>query len=225
MSANGITAPGAEIRYQPAVRLAGKPGAADRAREAEKAAQAAAVPSASAVEGTAGSKDSGKVDAYEPASSKPVYAVDMKQIQQMKAETEERMRQLVQQTLSKQITGGETNKLFELIQNAEYTVEDVEQARKDIAEDGYWGVEQTSDRIVKMATALTGGDPSKLDSMMQAFEKGFKEAEKLMGGSLPEISQKTRTAVLDKFQALKDQYSQAQNPTQSAAVAAAAGVS
>ena len=33
------------------------------------------------------------------------------------------------------------------------------QAQKDIAEDGYWGVEQTSERLVSFAKALSGGDP------------------------------------------------------------------
>ena len=39
------------------------------------------------------------------------------------------------------------------------------QAQKDVAEDGYWGVEQTSDRIIDFANALTGGDPSKIEEM------------------------------------------------------------
>ena len=32
------------------------------------------------------------------------------------------------------------------------------QAQKDIAEDGYWGVEQTSERLLSFAKALAGGD-------------------------------------------------------------------
>ena len=75
-----------------------------------------------------------------------------------------------------------------------------------MAEDGYWGVEQTSDRIVKYATALSGGDPEKLDTMISAFEKGFQEATKSWGGTLPDISQRTREAVLDKFDKLKQDY-------------------
>ncbi|MBQ9346636.1 MAG: hypothetical protein IJT94_04750 [Oscillibacter sp.] len=236
MSTNGIVSPGAELLYQRSDRLF-RPQSArteGKAEEAEQtaAASAVAVPASAAesANAAASAADSKKVDSYEPANSnKPAYAVDMKQVQQMKAETEARMYDLVRQTLSRQITGGKTSKFFEMFQNIKYTAEDIEQAKKDVAEDGYWGVEQTSDRIVKMAQALTGGDPSKLDSMIQAFEKGFKAAEKAMGGSLPDISQRTRQAVLDKFQALKDQQVQqtqaVQNPNKSAAVSAAAGVS
>ena len=75
------------------------------------------------------------------------------------------------------------------------------QAQADIAEDGYWGVNQTSDRIVDFAKALTGGDPNKIEEMREAFKKGFKQAEEKWGGELPEISQKTYDAVLEKFDA------------------------
>ena len=73
------------------------------------------------------------------------------------------------------------------------------QAQADIAEDGYWGVSQTSQRILDFATALTGGDPSKIDEMREAFEKGYKLAEKKWGGNLPDISRQTYDAVLDGF--------------------------
>ena len=75
------------------------------------------------------------------------------------------------------------------------------QAQADIAEDGYWGVKQTSDRIVDFAKALCGGDPDKIEEMREAFEKGFKQAEKTWGGELPEISKKTYDAVMEKFDA------------------------
>jgi hypothetical protein len=39
-----------------------------------------------------------------------------------------------------------------------------EQARDLIAEDGYFGVAQTSDRIFETAVALAGNDPEKLDA-------------------------------------------------------------
>ena len=47
------------------------------------------------------------------------------------------------------------------------------QAQADIADDGYWGVNQTSDRILDFAKALTGGDPDQIEKMREAFEKGF----------------------------------------------------
>ena len=139
---------------------------------------------------------------YEP--SKRVYTMDADTVDQMKAELEQRMSNLVQMMMGQQI---KSNDIWEALRTGNFTVDEEtqQQAQRDIAEDGYWGVEQTSDRIIKYATALTGGDPDKLDSMIAAFEQGYAEAEKQWGGTLPELAQQTREAVLQKFQDLKDQ--------------------
>ncbi|MCR5527129.1 MAG: hypothetical protein K6F39_07075 [Lachnospiraceae bacterium] len=78
------------------------------------------------------------------------------------------------------------------------------QAQEDIAEGGYWSVEETSDRIVDFAIALSGNDSSKADELLEAFKKGYEQAEKLWGGELPEISKKTFDSVLDKFDQWKN---------------------
>lgn len=78
------------------------------------------------------------------------------------------------------------------------------QAQKDISDDGYWGVEQTSDRLVSMAKALSGGDSSKADAMISAIEKGFDEATKAWGDKLPDICQKTIDAAKQKLQNWRD---------------------
>ena len=70
---------------------------------------------------------------------------------------------------------------------------------------------------MQYATALTGGDPDKSDAMIEAFEKGYAEAEKQWGGKMPELTQRTREATLKKFQDLKDQYAQKNGATASAA--------
>ena len=77
------------------------------------------------------------------------------------------------------------------------------QAQADIAEDGYWGVEQTSDRILDFAKALSGNDPEKADLLIDAFKKGFEDATKSWGKDLPDISQRTY-AVLEKFDKWKN---------------------
>ena len=133
------------------------------------------------------------------------YTIDTETVEKLKSELQERMANLVQQMLGKQVT---QSNILEAIQEGKFSEEDIEQAKKDTAEDGYWGVEQTSDRMVKFALALTGGDPDKLDSMIEAFEKGYSEAEKQWGGELPELTQRTREATLNKFQDLKDKNEQ-----------------
>ena len=98
-------------------------------------------------------------------------------------------------------TYGKANDIWSFLSKGNFTVDAATkaQAQADIAEDGYWGVNQTSQRILDFATALTGGDPSKIEKMRSAFLKGYKQAEKTWGGNLPEISKQTYDAVLKGF--------------------------
>ena len=72
-------------------------------------------------------------------------------------------------------TYGKANDIWQFLRSGNYTVDAATklQAQADIAEDGYWGVEKTSDRIIDFAKALTGGDPDKIEEMRDAFKKGF----------------------------------------------------
>ncbi|MBD5514561.1 MAG: hypothetical protein HDR06_07865 [Lachnospiraceae bacterium] len=139
------------------------------------------------------------------------YTQNTSLVNKMKADAEAHAQQLqniVQQLMSKQ---GETyntaNGIWSILASGDFTVDAATkaQAEKDIAEDGYWGVEQTSDRIIDFATALTGGDPSKIEEMREAFKKGYKQAEKTWGGQLPDISQRTYDAVMEKFDKLAEE--------------------
>lgn len=132
-------------------------------------------------------------------------------IAQLKADAEQRTAQL-QSIVEKLITGqgkslGQADDMWKFLASGDYTVDAATkaQAQKDIAEDGYWGVEQTSDRILDFAKALCGNDASKLEEMRSAFEKGFKEATKAWGKDLPDISSKTYDAVMNKFDAWKNE--------------------
>ena len=126
-------------------------------------------------------------------------------VAQLKADSEQRMSQLlniVKQTISKQGGAiGTADSMWQFLAGGNFTVdaETKAQAQADIAEDGYWGVEQTSDRIVDFAKALSGNDSSKAEELLSAFKKGFSQATKTWGSSLPDISQRTYDAVLEKF--------------------------
>ena len=76
-----------------------------------------------------------------------------------------------------------------------------EEAQEFVAEDGYFGVEQTADRIVDFAINAFGNDPEKLAEMRAAIEDGFQQAADAFGGSLPEISHQTYDAVMEKLDA------------------------
>lgn len=147
----------------------------------------------------------------EAASTKKTYTPDTNLINKLKADAEARtaqLRSLVEQMMGKQVNAyGQANDIWQFLREGNYTVDPAvkAQAQADIAEDGYWGVNQTSDRIIQFATALTGGDPDKIEEMRDAFKKGFEQAEKTWGGSLPEISQKTYDAVMEKFDKLAEE--------------------
>ena len=131
-------------------------------------------------------------------------------IEQLKADSDARVSQLrgiVEQMMTKQgATIAKADDMWKFLASGDYTVsaEVKAQAQADIAEDGYWGVEQTSDRILDFAKALSANDPEKADEMLEAFKKGFEAATKSWGKELPEISQKTYDAVLEKFEAWKN---------------------
>ncbi len=179
---------------------------------ASSAANAENTKTTSAKENTSTANDTGVV--YEPSkeaatsSVKKTYKPDTNMINKLKADADARtaqLRSLVEKMMSGQAnTYGNANDIWSFLRKGDYTVDPATklQAQKDISEDGYWGVKQTSDRIVDFANALTGGDPSKIDEMREAFKKGYAMAEKKWGGSLPEISQRTYDAVLEKFDKL-----------------------
>lgn len=66
-----------------------------------------------------------------------------------------------------------------------------------ISEDGYYGVKQTSNRMIEFAKIISGNDPSKLETIKKAIDSGFEAAKEIFGGELPEISQRTYDAVMD----------------------------
>ena len=132
-------------------------------------------------------------------------------IQKLKADADNRTAQLrgiVEQMMRQQGTKiGQADSIWSFLASGDYTVspEVKAQAQKDIAEDGYWGVEQTSDRIVEFAKALSGGDPAKADEMLEAFKKGFQQATGAWGRDLPDISNRTYDAVVKKMDAWKNE--------------------
>jgi hypothetical protein len=74
-------------------------------------------------------------------------------------------------------------------------------AQKLVAKDGYFGVDQTSDRIVNFAIGLAGGDATKIDAIKEGVDNGYQEALKAFGGTLPDISHQTYDAVMTKLDA------------------------
>lgn len=171
--------------------------------------------STTAAESTAKAEEAGVV--YEPSndtqtdSAKKTYTANTELVNKLKADAEARTKQLqniVQQLMTKQgQTYNTANDIWKFLASGDFEVDAATkaQAQADVAEDGYWGVEQTSDRIIDFATALTGGDPDKIEDMREAFKTGYQQAEDAWGGELPEISKQTYDAVMQKFDKLAEE--------------------
>lgn len=131
-------------------------------------------------------------------------------VAKLKADAEQRtsqLKSLVEKMMSKQGAAiGKADSMWSFLAGGNFTVDAAtkSQAQADIAEDGYWGVNQTSDRILDFAKALSGDDPEKADVLLNAFKKGFSQATKSWGKKLPDISQRTYDAVLEKFDKWKN---------------------
>ena len=152
------------------------------------------------------SKDNVPAAVYESSSeSSSYYVKNPAFVEQLKADSHDRitqMRSLVTKMFQHQgIIIGSTDDMWKALASGKFTADTdtIEQAKKDISEDGYWGVAQTSDRIFSFATSLAGGDEAQMQKMKEAVEKGFSEATKSWGKDLPGISTDTHDAVMKKF--------------------------
>lgn len=144
---------------------------------------------------------------YETTSTKQTDKSN--QIAKLQAESDEKVSQfkkLVEELLLKQGKAVlNSDDFWKTLASGEYEVDEetANKAAKEISEDGYWGVEQTSERIFSFAKALSGDDPDKMNDMLEAFKEGFDQATSAWGKTLPELSQKTYDAVLKKFEDYK----------------------
>lgn len=155
----------------------------------------------SAEKEAASTETKGNVDTYVPETkieedAGTTYKPNAALVQAMKDEqaaNQARFINMMKSMLNKQ------GKVFG--ESTDYTVsEEVQAAAKEaISEDGYWGVKQTSERMVSFAKALVGGDPSRVGEMRDSFIKGYEAAAKVWGGALPSIAQETYDATMKLF--------------------------
>lgn len=67
-----------------------------------------------------------------------------------------------------------------------------------VSEDGFFGVENTANRIADFVIKGGGDNVEKLQKGLEGMKKGFEQAQNLWGGKLPQISQDTIDAALKK---------------------------
>ncbi len=72
-----------------------------------------------------------------------------------------------------------------------------DEAAELVSEDGIFGINQTSQRIADFVINGAGGDEDRFRAGREGMLLGFKQAEEMWGGELPEISQKTMQAAIE----------------------------
>ena len=131
----------------------------------------------------------------------------VEQLKQDQVDRQNQLADLVRKMFTDQAGVGKLAELFSPENLKDVKPEDIEQAKKDIEEDGYWGIKQTSQRLFDFASALAGDDPEMMKEMQKAMEKGFKEATGAWGDELPDICKDTLSAankLFDDYYASKE---------------------
>lgn len=135
------------------------------------------------------------------------YKVDRQKLNQLKldfAKNTESFKEMVRAMIEKQ--GLKASQVLKAIADGEEPMIEIDdetraKAQEAISEDGYWGVNQTSQRLLDFAKTISGGDPSKIEMLRNAFKEGFEKAKEAFGGKLPEISEQTYQRVMEGFDA------------------------
>jgi hypothetical protein len=71
-----------------------------------------------------------------------------------------------------------------------------DEAKELVSDNGFFGIDQTSQRVSGFVISLAGDNVEALQEARRGVVKGFEEAEKMWGGELPEISYKTQEQTL-----------------------------
>ncbi len=135
------------------------------------------------------------------------YKIDRQKLNKIKqdfAQNTDSFREMVRAMLEKQ--GIKYEKVMKAFENGEDPLVEIDgetraKAKEAISENGYWGVEKTAERLLDFAKTISGGDPSKIETLKAAFKEGFEKAKEAFGGTLPEISQQTYDKVMEGFDA------------------------
>ena len=90
-----------------------------------------------------------------------------------------------------------------------FTQEDIEAAKQSVSEGGFYSVDAVATRIMDMAMALAGDDPSKISVMRDAVTKGVGQAAetlRLREDDMPDITKSTYTEIMKRFDEWEKSY-------------------
>lgn len=121
----------------------------------------------------------------------------------------ESLRNLVASMLGKNNAGERTGQAYwAMVANPEkygIVVDDETrtEAERMVGEDGFFGIKQTTDRIMDFAKALAGdgADAKTIENLREGTKKGFDDVAKMFGGfdKLPDVTKKTYEALMKEF--------------------------
>lgn len=143
---------------------------------------------------------------------KPMYTekISADEVKEIKAQLKENSMAIAFNSTSIQIGVSQKNSFEQQYEEFQTFLKDIGYEGKPIAElsqdeaaalvakDGFFGIEQTSDRIANFVITTSGGDEKLMRSAREGMLLGFQQAEEMWGGKLPEISQKTMQSAIEK---------------------------
>lgn len=93
--------------------------------------------------------------------------------------------------------------------NFQISDEEIEWAKKAIAEGGEFSVDAVATNIMDMAKALSGNDSAYISLLKKAVDMGFSEAAALFGGEMPDITKDTYNEIMKRFDEWEKEFTEA----------------
>jgi len=138
--------------------------------------------------------------------------ISQSDVKAIKEEIADQSKQIMQQSTTMQATLGSEEKdaFSKNYEEFQAFLEDIgyegqsiaelsqEQAKELVSEDGFFGVDQTSQRMANFVIDGAGDEESLLRAGREGLIQGYKDAQELWGGELPEIAQKTLNNALEQ---------------------------
>lgn len=93
--------------------------------------------------------------------------------------------------------------------NFQISDEEIEWAKKAIAEGGEFSVDAVATNIMDMAKALSGNDGAYISLLKKAVDMGFSEAAALFGGEMPDITKDTYNEIMKRFDEWEKEFNEA----------------
>lgn len=143
---------------------------------------------------------------------KPIYTekISKEEVKEIKAQLKENTLALVMNSTNIQVGVTQKNSFEAQYEDFQSFLKEVgyegkpiaelsqDEAKALVAEDGFFGVGQTSDRIADFVINGSGGEESLIRAGREGMLLGFQQAEDMWGGKLPDISQQTMKAAIEK---------------------------